>query len=268
FREVAGLITLTPASPSENHGSTLRVPYYLLPRVSANVSSSLPRLTGSPPSGTVTTTNKGSAIPALADFYAWGLTGVNNGNGRFGVRAVGAQEFNAGSPGQLIVFAVNTFRPWSTPAGQEVDISIDTNGDGAPDFIVFNADHGFLTNRSFDGQIISVIFNLTTQKLAFDFFAVAPTDASTILLPVRAARPGLTADSPRFTYTAEGFDFFGDGSDVVPGTAKFNAFASSISTAQGVTLEVDPDGTVTADVQVDTDEFAQTPAKGLMIVTP
>src|SRR5262249_39625793 len=99
FQEGAGLITLTPVG-NQNKGATLRLPCYLVPRVPPNVVTTVPRLTGTPPTATITSTNAGSPITSTADFYAWGLTGINDGNGRFDVRAVGAQAFDAGAPGQ------------------------------------------------------------------------------------------------------------------------------------------------------------------------
>ena len=39
YREVAGFVTLTPTNASMNGGASLRVPYYLVPRVRSNLSS-------------------------------------------------------------------------------------------------------------------------------------------------------------------------------------------------------------------------------------
>jgi subtilisin family serine protease len=78
FHDVAGLITFTPATASANRGIALRVPYYLVPRVSANVSTTLSPLAGSPPFAIVTVSNAGSAVTATGDFYAWGLSSPND----------------------------------------------------------------------------------------------------------------------------------------------------------------------------------------------
>ncbi len=76
FRDVAGLIVFTPASASDNGGIALRVPYYLVPRVSSNVEAKLDKpVKSSSPSGAINLSNKGSAIAATADFYSWGLDG-------------------------------------------------------------------------------------------------------------------------------------------------------------------------------------------------
>jgi len=125
FRDVAGLIVFTPASASDNGGIALRVPYYLVPRVSSNVEAKLdkPVKSGSP-SGVINLSNKGSAISATADFYSWGLAskggeGENEGEGNKkspGVKlaAAGAQSFPYSATEQVIVFAINTADAWSS----------------------------------------------------------------------------------------------------------------------------------------------------------
>jgi minor extracellular serine protease Vpr len=73
FREVAGLVTLTPVSGG-NNGVTLRVPYYLVPRALSNVNGTLAAKTVSAASPNTTATLKNSGpIDGTADFYAWGI---------------------------------------------------------------------------------------------------------------------------------------------------------------------------------------------------
>ena len=59
FREVAGMVTLTPASASDNNGVTLRVPYYLVPRALSSVSTGLSKFNASG-NATATIRNKGT----------------------------------------------------------------------------------------------------------------------------------------------------------------------------------------------------------------
>ena len=94
FREVAGMVTLTPAAGS-NNGVTLRVPYYLVPRAQANVRTTVAKLQGNSTSTTATITNKGGAIPATYDFYAWGLEDGKEPGSKASndIRAVGVQSF-------------------------------------------------------------------------------------------------------------------------------------------------------------------------------
>ena len=151
FRDVAGLIVFTPASASDNGGIALRVPYYLVPRVSTNVEAKLDKpVKASNPSGVINLTNKGSAIAATADFYSWGLDGKGNGSGKknpiINLASAGVQSFPIGPTDQLIVFAVNTEEAWSSPSTREFDVAIDLNGDGIPDYYVVAIDLGLITD--------------------------------------------------------------------------------------------------------------------------
>src|SRR5262249_12352994 len=152
-----GLVTFTPAAGNNNKGIDLKVPYYVVPRVSSNVDAAL-ALPKKSNTGVVAVTNQGSKIAATADFYALGLEDLNDKLGRVDVRAVGVQSFSDGT----IVFAVNTFKGWSTPVSDEFDILVDSNGDGTDDFIVFNGDLGLLQNQPFSGTEVVAVFNLAT----------------------------------------------------------------------------------------------------------
>jgi minor extracellular serine protease Vpr len=267
FREAAGLIAFTPDS-SSNRGISLRVPYYIVPRVSANVTATLTKLKGTPPSGNAIVENHHSPIDGTADFYAWGLESKNGKLGRVDVRAAGVQSLNLACNvpnDRVVVFAVNTFKPWSAPSMQEFDVFIDTDDDGVADFDVFSDDFGLVTAGEFSGEITTFIINLHTGNLSADFDAVAPTDASTILLPVCASSIAVSSAHPRFSYTAATFDLFSPDMDQFDTTARFNAFNSAISNGQFEVVA--PNATVSVPVSVNPAEFASTPAMGLMIVT-
>jgi hypothetical protein len=105
----------------------------------------------------------------------------------------------------------------------------------------------------------------TGDLFASGFLASAPTDSSTILLPVLAGDIGLGKSNPSFTYTTESFSVESDGMDTVDGTASFNAFAPSITTGQFAIVA--PNGSASFPVQINTGEWKKTPALGLMVVT-
>src|SRR5438874_5388865 len=142
FREVAGLITFTPATPSDNNNVKLRVPYYLVPRALSGVNATMPKsVTTASPSTNVTLSNPSGPISGNADFYAWGLNnskkpGANPAN----VRGIGVQSFPFNATNQLLVFAVNTWNRWSNAATNEFDIHVDVDNDGDDDYIIVGVD--------------------------------------------------------------------------------------------------------------------------------
>jgi len=272
FREVAGLVTFAPASAGDNGGIGMRVPYYLVPRVSSDVEAKLDKeFKTSVPNGTVNLSNKRSAIAATADFYSWGLAGKGKGSDKknpiINVAAAGVQAFPISATEQLIVFAVTTEEAWSSPSTREFDFLIDSNGDGIADFAVVGVDIGLITTGAFDGRIAAAVYNLQTGVRApIEFLAQASTDGSTMLIPVRSSRLGLSAANPRFTYTATGFDLVETGaSDSFAMSAKYNAFSSAITDGQFVDLAAQ--GSASVPFSVNLTELELTPALGLMVVT-
>jgi hypothetical protein len=166
----------------------------------------------------------------------------------------------------LLVFAVNTFDRFSSPTAGEFDILIDTNGDGVPDYDVIGADLGWLTTgNSFDGEMVVAVVNLNTGAAAIDFFADAPTDGSTVLMPVFASMLGLSPSNSSFSYQVNYFNNFDTTAASVPGAASFDAFNPAISNA--LFIPVAPKTTASVPVQIVPAQFSKTPALGLMIVT-
>jgi hypothetical protein len=290
FQEVAGLIELTPASTSDNAGVTLRVPYYFVPRARSNIATAIGSLAGKNPSTRATITNANGAIAGDADFYAWGLEdppftgqpGSNRGDNTdperpsWDVRAVGVQSFPYGATQRLLVFAVNTFNRWSNPSVNEFDIYVDVDADGTDDYVIVGLDEGAVLNGSFNGQMGAFVFSTRSPgaSVAFTQYATAqaPTDSSAALLYVRSkqlcrkAEPCLEAANPRITYRAVSYDLVDGNVNVVNGSAKYNAWSSAIS--QGGFATVAPGGTDSSTIiAVDSDEWAKTPALGVMVVT-
>jgi hypothetical protein len=261
MREVAGLITLTPTTAASNHGYTLRVPYYLVPRVTSNVDAKI-AIKAKDTQGVVSLTNRNSPIPASADFYAWGLEDQkkDGADGRLDLHAAGVQSF----PG-VLAFAVNTYKGWSTPEQEEFDVQMDVDGDGVPDYVVFNGDVGLVLTGARNGQMGSFVFNVKANQFIVRYLATAPTDASTIVLPANLADIGISSSNPRFTYNVVSFDLLSSNTDTFDQSASFNALNSSVST--GAFDVVNPNQAIGETITVNPTEFALTPAKGVMIVT-
>jgi minor extracellular serine protease Vpr len=266
FDEVAGYLTFTPADPGMNHGVTLHVPYYLVPRARSTVIAIMSRpLSSKHPQGQVAIANTwGGGITGDADFFQWGLYSPPRGLQYYDTRAVGVETAVTDPSNPLLVFAINTYQRFSSPEVAEFDLLVDVNGDGKPDYDVVGIDYGLLTTGTFSGQYASVIYNLNTQQVVAAYLADAPTDGSTVLLPVFAEDMGLTTASPIFTYTAMTTNLLNGTSETLPGSASFNPFAPAISS--GFAVAVPPGANGIVPVAIDPSQWSKTPAKGLMIV--
>jgi subtilisin family serine protease len=265
FNEVAGHVTLTPASAIDNNGVALKIPYYLVERARSQLSAELSGELGPRhPAATVKLKNSSSAAkPGFADFYAWGLSGTRQGAAPFDIRAVGVQSYPISPSDNLLVFAVNTFDRFNTAAPAEIDLLIDTTGSGLANYDVYSYDCGYLTTGSYSGEACIAIWNIVTNDFKIGFNTFAPTDGSTLLLPVKASDLGLSASSPRFSYKAKSLNV-NNAINEVPGVAKFNAFSPAISNSDFI--EVAPGAKSSVAVSIDTAEWAQTPALGVMVV--
>lgn len=263
FRDVAGLVTFTP---SMNAGSALRVPYYVVPRVSSAVTATIESRHAVPStSGSVLLENRVGAIAGTADFFAWGFDskGAPTIPGHIDLHAAGVQSQ---ANGETVVFAITTKKPWSTAAAQQFDVLVDSNLDGLEDFGVISFDYGFMVNGVFDGRVGTFIIDFTTGAISTYFLAYAPTDGSSILLPVPAAAIGVTPGNPRFAYTVASWTFWFEHTDnTYESWAFFNPFTNAIST--GAFEVVNPHDRIHVPLRINAAEWEKTPALGLMVVT-
>jgi minor extracellular serine protease Vpr len=261
FNDASGVISLKPEH-SSNNGVTLSLPYYLVTHARSTVAADY--RDGKHPS--IHLSNRDGVIAGNGDFYAWGLKNPKSGTIKtaFEPRAVGVQTNPISATDSVLVFAVNTYGRFSNPASGEYDIYIDVNGDGVYDFILFSGDEGGVEAGVPNGVLGTFLVNLATGAEIAEFNADAPTDGSTVLMPVLASDLGISPTNPRFTYTVNAFDDTGAGEELT-GTASFNAFSPAISNAMFV--PVGPNQTVDVPVSIDTAEFKKTPALGFMVVT-
>jgi minor extracellular serine protease Vpr len=258
FREVQGQVLLTPTHG--NNAVALSVPYYLVPRARSLVDAGFASEEGA---RAVNLANRSGVVAGTADFYAWGLRGGNSALAT-GLRAVGVQSFTDPAAGQILVFAVNTFGRVSNPDSMQLDILVDVNGDGVPDYDIRAVDLGGFLSGNLNGQMVTLVINLATQAAFIEFPVTAPTDSTTVLLPIVAADAGITGSNPRFSYTAQSTGNSG-AVDVITTPAKFNAFNPAISNGAFVTLP--PDSSASVPLLIDREEFRKTPALGQMVVS-
>lgn len=266
FYEISGDVVLT------SKDSTLRVPYLLVPRSNSKVSANVSTLFShkdkvKDATKKISLRNSLGALDAGADVYTWGLSDkkdvskaiVDTG---YDLRAAGVQSFAQGDD-HLLVFAVNTHKRWSNAASNEFDVVLDVDGDGEPDYIVFSYDSGAVRAGSVDGVAEVFVQEIATGALAATgFLAQAPTDSSTILLPVWASDVDVSGE---FDYTVQSFSLTNSGSDAFSGTATYDPTAPAISNGQYAT--VPKRGKATVEVEVDADAYkAQKPLGSMVVV--
>ncbi len=266
---IRGTFTATPTR-SGSGLYPLAVPYLVVPRGLSDISASDPHVTGS--SGSVVAlssqvVNKGVHAGA-ADVYAWGLHDRKGDAGPTNdIRDVGVQSLDgalAGVPGdQLLVFAMNTYGRWSNASDTDLEIPIDKNGDGTPDFWVIGFDYGYFMTGTPDGRFASF-----TTDAGFNIIDIwiptAPMNGSTAELPTLATDLGLTPASGLFKYGAQAFSLQGYTPDLVSGWASFDAFAPAFS--QGQFIPLDPRHNATLSLSVDGSKLAAQPGLGWMVV--
>lgn len=158
---------------------------------------------------------------AVVDLKSVGVRPVDIGGGQFGLQ-----------------FAIDTFGARAHPNyPAEFDIYIDTNRDGTPDFVVYNAENG---GFGATGQNVVAVVNLNTSASAVFFFADADLNSGNVILTAPLSFLGLTPAS-KFDFSVYAFDnyFTGnltdaiEGMTVTPGTPKFGAALLSGSVAAG-----------------------------------
>ncbi len=280
FSDVSGQITFTPAAGS-NNGVTLRVPYYMVPQEVSDVAVRAVNTNQLQRTGHTTVTvanNFHVAATGTADWYAWGIKDKrDHGLKSDDLKAVGAQSF----PGDgLLAFAIATNHRWSNAAMNEFDVLVDVNGDGVPDYDVVAGDYGALTTGSFDGVDAVAVLDLNEGGGTIDYLADAPTDSSTIVLPVDFAQ--LTDSDPttslggsnakalggvnqRITYSVIATGLTDGTMDTSDTSAVFNPFSPAVNT--GMYDVLPPGGTATEALTVNAAEQAHSPALGWMIVS-
>ncbi|WP_090938724.1 S8 family serine peptidase [Nonomuraea jiangxiensis] len=270
---IQGAVTATPRKAAEGV-YPLRAPFLLVPDAQSKVHASEPGKYTAGDGGLVTSVDvrNDGAHSGAADVYAWGITDADDITGAedsMDIRAVGVQTLPGSALGgadtdRALVFAVNTSGQWSNASANEYDIPIDSNNDGAPDYILVGADYGLVTAGDFDGRFATFVFK-ADGSLVNAWVATAPMNGGTLLMPALASEVGLTEGASRFTYTATGFSLIPEGLTDETESAAFDAFAPAISTGAYVPLA--PRASASIPLTVDQAKLATTPAKGWLVVT-
>jgi hypothetical protein len=222
----------------------------------------------------------------IADVYQWGILDDNDGLDGIDIRAAGVQSLPAevctgvaDADDECLVFAINTWNDWNNASENEFDVLIDTDGDDEPDYLVAGVDIQLILG-AFAGIYGSFIIDLNTGALVDVFFATAPNNGGTMLLPALASDLGLDSTDNELSYIVESFEVY-DGADdqfqfdqadtsIHPSNgslwAHYTAFDPVLSNGQFVPLAPKE----AADIKLRVDKDGYDPAlghKGWMIVT-
>lgn len=268
---VEGAITATPTVAGVGR-YPLRVPFLVVPRSLSSVDASAAShfsVASGVSTGNVKLTNSG-LHSGNADVYSWGYMDPKDGLKEVDLRAVGVQSLPGAFGGlpdadRLLGFAVNTYGQWTDAANGEVDLLVDTNRDGVPDFLVIAADSGLVLTGSANGQVLGFVVELTGGTLVDIWNVSAPVNGSTMVIYAAASDFGLSDGSGAFDYAVDASSLEGFGEDATSGTASFDPYHSALS--QGDFVALTHGGHATLPVSIDLAQFADAPALGWMVVT-
>jgi len=268
---IRGAVVATPISSGAGVYS-LRVPFLVAPRGLSNITTSSASALRPVPAGgsgrtTSVTVHNDGVHSGIADVYAWGISDPADVDGIADVRAAGLQVLPGAVQGgedsdRSLAFAVNMHRGWSTAAATEVDIPIDTNGDGTADAWVIGTDLGQATAGEFDGRYVSLITD-SDFTVVDAWVATAPMNTSTMELPVLASEIGVSAAHPSFAYSVAGFDLLNGSADGTT-SAVFDAYAPAATSGQFEVLS--PGGTARIDLAYSQAGVSSSKVKGWMVV--
>jgi minor extracellular serine protease Vpr len=268
FSDVAGLLQFTPVSGSNNN-VTLRVPYYLVPAAISNVQTRVDNgKISKTHTATAVTTNYRAAVAGSANWFAWGIKDKrDHGLKSNDLQAVGVQSFPSQ---QFLQFAISTNHRWSNAAQDIFDVLVDVNNDGVPDYDVEAVDLGAVQGLDFNGTDAVAVFALASGAGTINYLADAPTDSSTMLLPVDFAQlcvPGnpCLSSTGHFTYSAQALSLTDSTLDTSDMSATFNPNSSAVNT--GMFDELAPNASATEALTVNPTEQAVSPALGWMVVS-
>ena len=278
--KAAGLTSIrgaVVATPTTNGTGIypLRVPFLLVPRALSRITAPAtvnlgPDSTGARDAGSARLDN-GGIRAGSADVFAWGLRAASVNAGSADLRAVGVQSLTTGPDGQavppsdrLLVFAINTWQPWTTPTVDEFDILINPDASGQPTYVVGALDHGIVTTGTPDGKEGCFVLRVSDETITDATFTKAAANSSTVRCGVLASAIGDAGGA--FTYGAAAASLVSPTAYQLPGLASFNPFRPAVS--QGDHLVIGPGQGGDLSLWVDRSAFAASPALGWMIVSP
>ena len=273
FNDLSGDLVFTPQSGS-NNGVTLRVPYYMVPQAVSNIDTKIDdRKINKTNTATALTTNFRGAATGTADWYDWGIKDKHDHRlGSDDLEAAGVSAFpgvgdqNAG----VLQFAISTNHRWSNATQDVFDVLVDANNDGVPDYDIEAADLGALQGQDFNGIDVVGVYDLHSGSGILDYFADAPTDSNTIVMPVDMSllcdsAAYCVSTSGHFTYSVLATSLTDDTQDTSDMSATFSPGSPAVS--NGMFDVIPPNGSATETLTVNPAAQLATPALGWMVVS-
>jgi hypothetical protein len=213
-----------------------------------------------------------------ADLYTWGIHDAMETGAPMDVRDVGVQvlpglAYGTSAADRSLVFLINTWGQATNQGVNEYDILIDTNGDGAPDFVLVGADLGAVLTGTPDGRFAAFTFNAATGALIDANFAEAPMNGSTVELPTLASDLGLfqrangvgPVKKEGLTYTVDAFSLVPGGIVDTTGSATINPFSPPVSSGDFAALA--SGASTSFSLTVDTDQQKKDGALGWLVAS-
>jgi minor extracellular serine protease Vpr len=273
---LAGTVVATPKSKGVGL-YPLRTAFLLVPQGASDVkarATTLPRKETAP-TATLTLANTG-LHDSVSKVFAWTQTDPAGDTKDpnvpdiidVGVQSVPGSEGGLPADKQLLVFAVNTSTGISAHGMQEIDINVDTDSDGKPDYVVVVGDVGFLGLGSTGGGLGAYTMDIRNPDKNVPveaWSAPAPANGSFVLAPVSSSAFGLTKDHSTFSFTVESFSLYSTAEKDATDSATFDAFKPVVSTGDEVTVRSKTEKTVS--IKADTSQLSTQTAKGWLVVT-
>ena len=231
--EYAGYLTFS--DPND----TVHFPWHILPHKSANVQVGANSLALNGNVTSLPISNLSAPISGQADAFSLTGTGVQfppsvlpapgSDFAVINLQAVGVRlvcfSNCSTTPTFGVQFAITTFGQRSHPdVPAEFDVHIDANHDGQDDFVVFNADIGFVMAGAYSGQNGVFVADLAANTFSGPYFyTIADLDSANAILtvPLSALVSAATSvsDQTPFTFSVLAFDnyYTGNLTDIISG---------------------------------------------------
>ncbi|HEY5821960.1 MAG TPA: S8 family serine peptidase [Propionibacteriaceae bacterium] len=278
-QQLAGVLTslhgLVVAKPTTNREQTpsLAISMMFVPVPVSDVQSS-PNVREVSPDlySRIKVTNNGKHS-GTADLYSWLLADpagdASNADvadlTNVGVQSLPGTVVGESASDRFLVFAVSEAKAVSTHSALDIELPVDTNGDGEADYYVISVDTGLLTAGALDGTQTSFTLDANTGDLVDAWEAYAPLNGSTVLMPVLASAIGVTAASPPLEIGAAGFSALGAGNDPVAGSAFYDPFTPALNSGELETLA--PGASLKLPVAVDESQLTSQTAVGWLVIS-